>query len=539
MYQALYRKWRPRSFDDVVSQPHITAALKNQITAGKTAHAYLFTGSRGTGKTTCARIFAKAVNCLDPRDGEPCLECDICKAAENGTLADVIEIDGASNSSVNDVRELREGVIYTPELCRYKIYIIDEAHMITPQAFNALLKTMEEPPEHVKFILATTEVHKVPDTIVSRCQHFDFGRIRSEDIVNRLNYIAQQEGFTLKEDAAAMIARLSDGGMRDALSLLDRCSAYADEIDMTVVSNAAGIAGRDYLFDLLDRIAACDTAGAISAIDELHGKSKDLKVLCGELLTQLRNVMLIRSTDNARELIACLPEEYERLTKLAADMQLDRIFDCISVLQQTNDRFARAANKRIELEMCMVRLCSNSGETGKKQQRAAAPADMAELKELRAQVAALTRALGSGAQIPEQIRQTTDAQPATVPTQPPVPKKKFDPNNFTPLEEWQEMLDIISKRSPALWAFLKTSLACIEGNTFCVVVSSEWFLKKFKASDDKALLKQIVNEYYGKDFDFKLYSSSTVDIAETETPINELLKRAKDMQVEVEIKNKE
>lgn len=539
MYQALYRKWRPRSFDDVVSQPHITAVLKNQITSGKTAHAYLFTGSRGTGKTTCARIFAKAVNCLNPHDGEPCLECEICKAAENGTLPDVIEIDGASNSSVNDARELREGVIYTPELCKYKVYIIDEAHMITREAFNALLKTMEEPPPHVKFILATTETHKVPDTIVSRCQHFDFNRIRSEDIVSRLRYIADKEGFTLKEDAAAMIARLSDGGMRDALSLLDRCSAYADEIDLTVVSNAAGIAGRDHLFDLLEKISACDTAGAIAVVDELHGRSKDLKVLCGELLTQLRNVMLIRSAENARELIVCLPEEYERLKKLAADMPLDRIFDCISVLQQMNDRFAAAANKRIELEMCMVRLCSSG--TGKKTRRAAAPEnrsdDRSEINELRAQVAALTRALSSGSLPPQPT--AAEPTPQEIPEPPPKPKKKFDPNDFTPLEEWQEILEIISKRSPALWAFLKTSLACIEGNTFCVVVSSDWFLKKFKASDDKVLLKQIVNEYYGKDFDFKLYASSSVDITEKEDPINELLKRAKDMQVEVEIKNKE
>ena len=529
MYQALYRKWRPRSFDDVVSQPHITSALRNQIMLGKTAHAYLFTGSRGTGKTTCARIFAKAINCRNPKDGEPCLECDICKAAENGTLADIIEIDGASNSSVNDVRELREGVIYTPEICKYKVYIIDEAHMITNQAFNALLKTMEEPPEHVKFILATTEIHKVPETIVSRCQHFDFGRIRSEDIVSRLMYIAQQEGFVLHDDAASMIARLSDGGMRDALSLLDRCSAYSDDIDMTVVSNAAGIAGRDYLFDLLDKIAACDTAGTIALIDDLHGKSKDLKVLCGELLTQLRNVMLIRSTDNAKELIACLPEEFERLTKLSQAMSLDRIFDCISILQQTNDRFARAANKRIELEMCMVKLCSDTGR--KRPAAQTASADPSEINELRSQIAALSRALNSGAPIPQ--------QPAAAPAPPPKPskpKKKFDPNNFTPLEEWTEILDIIEKRSPALWAFLKNSLACIEDNTFCVVVSSEWFLKKFKASDDKALLKEIVNDYYGKNFDFMLYASSSVDITETENPINELLKRAKDMQVEVEIK---
>ena len=218
MYQALYRKWRPMSFDDVVSQPHITTTLKNQIATGKTAHAYLFTGSRGTGKTTCARIFAKAINCLNPKDGEPCLECDICKNADNGALADIIEIDAASNSKVDDIRELREGVMFTPEVCKYKVYIIDEVHMLSAGAFNALLKTMEEPPPHVKFVLATTEIHKVPATIVSRCQHFDFRRIRSEDIVARLSYIASQEGFILNEDAAQLIARLSDGGMRDALS---------------------------------------------------------------------------------------------------------------------------------------------------------------------------------------------------------------------------------------------------------------------------------------------------------------------------------
>ena len=254
------------SFDDVVSQPHITTTLKNQIKSGKTAHAYLFTGSRGTGKTTCARIFAKAINCLDPHDGEPCLKCEICKDADNGTLSDIIEIDAASNSKVDDIRELREGVVYTPERCKYKVYIIDEVHMLSAGAFNALLKTMEEPPPHVKFILATTEIHKVPATIVSRCQHFDFHRIRNEDIVSRLMYIASQEGFTLHEDAAGMIARLSDGGMRDALSLLDQCVAYENDITLDVVSSASGIAGRDYLFDILEKIAEKDAAGALRVV---------------------------------------------------------------------------------------------------------------------------------------------------------------------------------------------------------------------------------------------------------------------------------
>lgn len=529
MYQALYRKWRPRSFDDVVSQPHVTTVLKNQIVAEKTAHAYLFTGSRGTGKTTCARIFAKAINCRNPQDGEPCLECDICKAAENGTLPDIIEIDGASNSSVNDVRELREGVIYTPEMCRYKVYIIDEAHMITTQAFNALLKTMEEPPEHVKFILATTEVHKVPETIVSRCQHFDFNRIRSEDIVARLKYIASEEGFGMTDDAALMIARLSDGGMRDALSLLDRCSAYADNIDMSVVSNAAGIAGREYLYDLLDMIAAKDTAGAVRMTDELHGKSKDLKVLCGELLAQLRNVMLIRSTDGARDLIVCMPEEFGRLQTLASKMSLDRIFECIAILQQTNDRFARAADKRIEFEMCMVRLC-----TAGSSRPAAAAENNTDIGELKAQIAALTKAVNSGTAAAIPIAETAPKKPEI----PQKPKKKFDPNNFTPLEEWQEILEIIEKSAPTIWAFLKNSLACIEGETFCVVVASEWYLKRFRESNDRVMLKKIIKDYYGKDFEFKIYTSSSVDITEKENPINELIKRAKSLNVEVEIKSK-
>ncbi|MGN0632301.1 MAG: DNA polymerase III subunit gamma/tau [Oscillospiraceae bacterium] len=532
MYQALYRKWRPKSFDDVVSQPHITAALKNQIAQGKTAHAYLFTGSRGTGKTTCARIFAKAINCPNAVDGEPCLECNICTAAENGSLADIIEIDAASNSRVDDIRELREGVVYTPELCRYKIYIIDEVHMLSPGAFNALLKTMEEPPEHVKFILATTEIHKVPETIVSRCQHFDFNRIRSEDIVARLLYIASQENFTLHEDAAAMIARLSDGGMRDALSLLDRCSAYADDITLEVVSNAAGIAGRDYLFDLLEKIAASDTAGAVSAVDSLHGKSKDLKLLCSELLGMMRNLMLIRTTDSARELIACLPEEFERLTATAQKMSLDRIFECITQLQQTSERFARAADKRIELEMCMVRLCI--AKPSSQERSANVSADPAEISELKAQIAALTRAVSEGAAVkpPEPTKTVEPSRPAP----PQKPLKKFDPNNFTPLEEWQEILEMINKRSPFLYSYLKNSLACIEGDTFCVVVASEFYIKKFKASDDKAILKEIVKDYYGKDFGFMLYSSKNVDIKDKENPINELLKRAESMNIEVEIK---
>ncbi len=285
MYQALYRKWRPKSFDDVVSQPHITTTLKNQIINGKTAHSYLFTGSRGTGKTTCARIFAKAVNCENRTDGNPCLKCSICEDADSSALSDIIEIDAASNNGVQDIRDLREGAVYTPERCKFKVYIIDEVHMLSPGAFNALLKIMEEPPPYVKFVLATTEVHKVPATILSRCQRFDFRRIRPEDIADRLKYIADNEDFTLTDDAAALIAKIADGGMRDALSLLDQCVAYSSDVDINTVADAAGIASRDYLFELMDAVIDGDMSKSVGIIDRLYGMSKDMAKLTMNFVT--------------------------------------------------------------------------------------------------------------------------------------------------------------------------------------------------------------------------------------------------------------
>lgn len=532
MYQALYRKYRPMSFDDVVSQPHITTTLKNQIATNKTAHAYLFTGSRGTGKTTCARIFAKAINCLNPKDGEPCLECEICKNADNGALADIIEIDAASNSKVDDIRELREGVVYTPEICKFKVYIIDEVHMLSAGAFNALLKTMEEPPPHVKFILATTEIHKVPATIVSRCQHFDFRRIKTEDIVSRLLYIASKEGFVLNEDAAGLIARLSDGGMRDALSLLDQCVAYDDNISIDTVSNAAGIAGRDYLFDVLKKISEQNTAGCIEIIDRLYGMSKDLKVLSAELLEQMRNVMLIKTIDNSAELITCLPEEYVKLECLADSMSLDRILGVISILQQCNERFAKSSNKRIELEMCIVRLCTMSENPQQSNSKIPNQGNnSAEINSLNQRILQLENALKNGNAVVKTEGQKTVKEP------PKVELTKLDPKTYTPLKEWQEILEKINTQAPAIGAFLQNSMATIDGNTFKVIVSSEFYLKRFKASDDNIILKQIVRDYYGKDFDFVLYSSKGVDIEDKENPINELIKRAKDANIEVEIKN--
>ena len=325
MYTALYRRWRPLTFDDVVSQPHITTTLKNQIINNKTAHAYLFTGSRGTGKTTCARIFAKAINCENHSDGAPCLECDICRDADSFALSDIIEIDAASNNGVDDIRDLRDGAVFTPERCRYKVYIIDEVHMLSVNAFNALLKIMEEPPEYVKFILATTEVHKVPATIASRCQRYDFRRILPEDIAKRLLYIASQENIILDDEAAFLIAKLADGGMRDALSLLDQCIAFSENVTAETVSMAAGIAGREQVFGIIEAIADKDPAKAVSYIDELYSGSRDMSRLCEEMIFHLRNAMLIKINPADTKLVACMPDELDKLKKIAEKTELQDI----------------------------------------------------------------------------------------------------------------------------------------------------------------------------------------------------------------------
>ena len=292
MYHALYRKWRPQKFADVVGQEPIVTALQNQIASGRIGHAYLFTGTRGTGKTTCAKIFAKAINCLDHSSPDPCGECEVCRGIDEGTVLDISEIDAASNNSVDDIRDLRDETAFLPTVCQYKVYIIDEVHMLSTSAFNALLKTMEEPPPHVIFILATTEVQKVPATILSRCQRYDFARITADKIAGRLLYVASQESFTLTEGAAALIGRLADGAMRDALSILDTCAGVSTQVDEALVRRMAGVTDRAYLFEISDAIAKGDAVAALQKVAELRQQSVDMRRLCTELAGHYRNLML-------------------------------------------------------------------------------------------------------------------------------------------------------------------------------------------------------------------------------------------------------
>ncbi len=364
MYQALYRKWRPKDFSDVYGQPHVTKTLQSQLESGRISHAYLFTGSRGTGKTTCAKILSKAVNCLNPKDGNPCNECEICRGIDNGSILDVIEIDAASNNGVDNIRDLREEANFTPANAKFRVYIIDEVHMLSIGAFNALLKTLEEPPSHVIFILATTEIHKLPSTILSRCQRFDFKRISPEDITARLMYVAEKENVTLTANAASLIARIADGGMRDALSLLDRCLAMGNNIDEETVSDAAGIAGTIHLFSFSEYVAKGDFTSALKLVSKLHSESCDIDSLCTELTLHFRNLMVAKTVSDCEGLIVCSKDELLKIKERASELKLSKILSSIEVLEQTAKNIKNAANKKIQLEAAVIKLCAPTSSSG-------------------------------------------------------------------------------------------------------------------------------------------------------------------------------
>ncbi len=356
-YKVLYRKYRPRFFADVIGQPQVTVTLKNELTRGRIAHAYLFTGSRGTGKTTCAKILSRAVNCLNPQNGDPCGECEICRGLEDGSILDVVEIDAASNNGVDSIRSLIEESNFTPATAKYRVYIIDEVHMLSTAAFNALLKTLEEPPPHVIFILATTEVHKLLPTILSRCQRFDFRRISPQAIADRLEAVAAQEGAQLDRDAALLIARVADGAMRDALSLLDQCLGRENHITLETVNRTAGIAARSYLSTLAQAVADRDIAPALQVIDELYRESKDMGRLCQEMAEYFRGLMLIKTMKDASQLVAADPQEWETMTHQALAMTLPDILHGLDTFEEALNKM-RYSNQRAQLEMAFVRLCS-------------------------------------------------------------------------------------------------------------------------------------------------------------------------------------
>lgn len=511
VYLALYRKWRPKVFSDVISQEHITKTLQNQVKTGRTAHAYLFTGSRGTGKTTCSKILAKAVNCLHPVDGNPCLECEICRGIEEGSILDVVEMDAASNNSVEDVRTLRDEANYAPAVCKYRVYIIDEVHMLSPSAFNALLKIMEEPPAHVLFILATTELHKVPQTIISRCQQFDFRRIRPADSAARMLSIAKQEGFSLTEDAAALIARLADGGMRDALSLLDRCASFSDQIDLKVVADTAGIAGSEHLFRLSDAILAQDAAAAVSVAGELYDNAKGVERLVGELIGHFRNIMLCKTTAEPQKLIVCLPDELARYIEAAKALPLSRILDILGVLQRCLDTLARSGDKRVELEMTLIRLCCAAQ---------LAPAQ------------AVQPAVQSVQPAAQQPRPAERPKPA--PPSPAAPAAQPASGGPAPMAQWEGLLDELSRTEPALYVMLEGSRAWLSGGLVLIESPNPMLKSLLMTNNIGAKLADLVEQTLGSRHKLRIARMDPAQVSEQQpAALDHILQKAKEQNIEV------
>ena len=519
-YEALYRKWRPQTFDDIVAQPHITRTLKNQIMRNKTAHAYLFTGSRGTGKTTSARIFAKAVNCLDPQNGNPCLKCEICKDAEAGALTDIIEIDGASNNGVEEVRTLRENAAYMPVRCKYKVYIIDEVHMLSAGAFNALLKIIEEPPAYVKFAFATTEIHKVPATILSRCQRFDFRRILPNDIAGRIQYIASHESFTVSDAAAHRIAMLADGGMRDALSLLDQCAAVSDEIDTETVESAVGAAGTAAIFEVLRAIADRSAADALACIERLYQQSKDMTRFADEISQQLRSLMLLKTAPGDPGLTDLMPDDLESLKEIGAKFSLPDVLSALNAVRQCCDRMARSGNRRIELELTLIRLC-----TEMQAQQGDVRALTERVAQLEAQIAQLMQNGVPTAKIPAAPRKSREPA-GKIPAQSLQVEQKPDPNTFLAVKNWAAVLEKFFEINPSVAGLLQDSQAFAnEKSGILVMVVRNRLFRRLFTKDDAVSLGKAAQHVLGRTYSIRFKNEEPEETGGQ--PVDDLLERAK------------
>lgn len=564
MYQVLYRKWRPKTFSDVSGQEHITTTLLNELSTNRLNHAYLFTGSRGTGKTTCAKILAKAVNCLHPVNGNPCGECEICKGIDSGGILDVTEMDAASNRKIDDIRQIIDEVQFKPSKCKYRVYIIDEVHMLTTEAFNALLKTLEEPPEHAIFILATTEVHKLPQTILSRCQRFDFHRIPPRAIADRLLYVASQEGVTLSDGAALLAASVADGALRDALSLLDRCIAISSDIDEDVVRSAAGLARKTYLFELANCVINKNTAKALEIVNRLYGESKDMARLCDELLSHFRTLMLIKSVKNPRAIIIMADDEFEQAQVQSDYLSLADIVYYMDVLSRAYQNMGRGTGDRTELEMAVVKLSSAEFD--------------GTIEALTARVTALEKAVKKGIRVncvPEQVQavsQPVQSEPPKPEVQKSEPEKvqevkpvveteKDEPvapttkiqgqpaqeqpvltasapkkavqrqsvdldaiyNNAQPFPDWAEVVNNMKPVSRTIAAAFANSSAYTSGKYMLIDTDNEMAFELLKNNERRQEIRQLIFETTGQHYNLGPYKRPSAKQEDKTDPVDRLV----------------
>ena len=551
MYQVLYRKYRPKVFSDVVGQEHITSTLSKEIETGKISHAYLFTGSRGTGKTTCAKILSKAVNCLNPIDGNPCNECEICKGLDSGAILDVVEIDAASNNGVENIRDIRDEINFTPASCKYRVYIIDEVHMLSIGAFNALLKTLEEPPAHVKFILATTEVHKLPVTIVSRCQRFDFKRVSSEAMKQRMEYIAECEGFTAEDEALSLIARISDGGMRDALSLLDQCTGHGNHITAEIVCDVAGMTGKDHLFALADAAAENSTSKALETVNDLHANSCDMERLCSDLINHFRNLMIVKTVRSASEILVCTAEELEQYKAQSGKFTLENILYCISLLQESMTNIKRGAARRIEMEMAIIKLCSPNLSTDNEallrrisdlEMKIRTGAIAVKTETVAVATASEEKTVKETANAPETPSAPQSSGYTAEPARPEVPQEESADGEM-PID-WAEVLSELTKTNMPLWGVLTGSSAIIRGD-YVLIKSDNPTLSAFiKTGGNARDVKEAVMRVTGKKYRLGLYNGASTPkmtaqqpVQAPKDPLENLISKARDMGVNVEVNN--
>ena len=553
MYRVLYRKWRPAVFTDVSGQEHITTTLQNEVSSGRLNHAYLFTGSRGTGKTTCAKILAKAVNCLNPQNGNPCGECEICKGIDDGSILDIVEMDAASNRKIDDIRQIIDEVQFKPTKCKYRVYIVDEVHMLTTEAFNALLKTLEEPPEHVIFILATTEVHKLPQTIRSRCQRFDFHRIPPRAIADRVEYVVSQENAEITEPAALMLASVADGALRDALSLLDSCLAVSSHIDEEIVRNAAGLVQKTYLFELATAIINKNPTKSLELIDRLYSESKDMARLCDELVEHFRALMLIKTIKNPRDILMMSDDEFEQAVTQSDYLSLADIVFYMDVLSRAYQRMGKGTGDRTELEMALVKLSSAELD--------------GTVEALTARVTALEKAVKRGitvnyAQPAQQNEQDAATKPQPVPQvvedpyAQPEPEHKKAPvakpapevkpvvqrvsvnldelyDNAVPFARWVEVVNSLKSVSRSIAAAFAGSTAYESGNYLLIDTNNELAFDLLRQNGRRAEIKQALLELTGKNYSLGPYKRSTPKKVEKTDPLNTLVQSLEGSGVEI------
>lgn len=555
MYQVLYRKYRPKVFADVYGQEHVTSTLKNEIKENRIAHAYLFTGSRGTGKTTCAKILAKAVNCENSVDGEPCNECEVCKGLDSGTIYDVVEIDAASNNGVDNIRDLREEANYTPSRGKYRVYIIDEVHMLSTGAFNALLKTLEEPPAHVIFILATTEVHKLPATILSRCQRFDFKLIQPETMSVRLKQVAKLEDMELDDDAAILIARIADGALRDGLSILDQCAGRSKKIDSALVSEVAGLAGREALYKLTDCICNQNSSSAMTVISELYQNSYDMERLCVEMINHLRNFLIVKTVKDSRGLIICTDDEYNSIISSAENFTLENVIFALDLFQDALTKIKTGANARVELEMAFVKLCE--------------PKLDVNIDSLVDRISKLERAVNRGVNVSQQPAVVEGAKPVVAEnkqevkaekaveeikndTLPPITSSKpsiepkapqgknetaidkpqqtvntDDSNTQYEFEHWGDFMDVIHKQNIALFGVLTGSRGYIRGEYFLIDSPNPTIIQFLKTPTYSKAIKQALYDVTGQSFKLGIFKKKATDAPKRDL-LEDLIHQAED-----------